>query len=98
MSVKLIKALGGQELKRAKDFCRKWQYFSAEDQVYFDHSDIRCMIYNYCYMTYQEDTSELPQHIFEIANYQIDFKQMTEKNGSEVRKIRRVEESHIRMR
>lgn len=52
MSVKLIKALGGQELKRAKDFCRKWQYFSTEDQVYFDHSDIRCMIYNYCYMTY----------------------------------------------
>ena len=60
--------------------------------------DIRCMVYNHCFMTYQNDKSEDPQYVFEVADYLINFRDMTETVKGKIRAIRKVDDAHIRLR
>ena len=56
------------------------------------------MVYNYCFSQFQADKSEFPKFEFEVAGSIVDFKNMKETKGSEVNEIRRVDDSHIRLR
>ena len=53
------------------------------------------MVYNYCFL---EEFPENPNRLFEIAGHVINFRDMTESVNGEVREIRRVDDSHIRLR
>ena len=56
------------------------------------------MVYNYCFDQYKTDKSESPQYEFEVAGWIVDFKNMRETKGSTVSEIKRVDDSHIRLR
>ena len=56
------------------------------------------MVYNYCLSQYKADKSEFPKFEFEVAGSIVDFKNMTETKESQVNEIKRVEDSHIRLR
>ena len=56
------------------------------------------MVYNYCYMVYKNDESDDPKFEFNIADYSVNFKSMTEEVGGVVRDIRKADDSHIRIR
>ena len=91
--------LGNQDMSEMRKFCRVWQYKSEKDGKFKNHNDVRCLVYNYCQMKYQDDKSENPQYKFRVhTDNFVDFKNMTETCGSITRKIRRVNNSHIRMR
>ena len=97
-----IKQLGNmsQETKDIQDCCRVWQYKkpNRSNKEFRNHDDLRSMVYNYCYCIYLADKSVSPQCKFEMAGCEVDFKKMIEKNGYEIYAIRRVDDSHIRLR
>ena len=56
------------------------------------------MVLNFCFQAYTNDKSQSPKSQFTVAQTVIDFEEMTETIGVEVRKIRRVHDDQIRIR
>ena len=50
------------------------------------------MVYNYCQRIYLEGQTLSSEFEFKVANYTVNFKDMTEEQDSEVREIRKVED------
>tara|TARA_B110000285_G_C14635436_1_gene385297 strand:+ start:210 stop:416 length:207 start_codon:yes stop_codon:yes gene_type:complete len=66
-------------MRSIKDLCHRWQYKSPiNGGIFIDHGDVRSMVYNFCQMTYKCDKSEEPQFSFEIADFAVNFRDMTE--------------------
>ena len=59
---------------------------------------MRSLVYNYCHMKYLDDLIDNPQKEFKIGDSMVNFEEMTETVGSEVREIRIVGNNHIRLR
>ena len=49
---------------------------------------MRSLVYNYCHMKYLDDLIDNPQKEFKIGDSMVNFEEMTETEGSEVRQIR----------
>ena len=61
--------------RQIKDFCIQWQYKDSSSGLFFNHSDVKCMIYNIYFHQYRNNKENFE---FQIAESTVNFRDMKE--------------------